>query len=373
MANPNPTDMAQKWLAQIRAMDLPGEVRIMNVCGGHERSISMAGLRSVLPKPIRLIPGPGCPVCICPEEDIYQVIQLALKEKLIVVSFGDMLRVPVNVARHEIRSLEQAKAAGADVRPIASPRDAVRIAHDNPSKPVVFHAVGFETTLAPIAAMVAEGLPDNLFLLVSGRLTWPAVAALLDSEEPGFDALIAPGHVATVMGPEEWDFVVKDHQIPTAIAGFMPDSLLEAVYSVLQQQTKNTPALENCYLAVKPGGNPTARQCLLDCFDVVTANWRGIGSIPASGFVLKPEYDAHNARLQFPAYNDQARKHAGQMPPGCECARVVLGKISPSECKIYGQPCTPRNPVGPCMVSDEGACRIWWAAGVRKETALAGA
>ena len=171
MTNPNPSSMAEQRLAQIRAMELPGEVRIMNVCGGHERSISMAGLRTILPKQIRLIPGPGCPVCICPEEDIYQAIQLALKEKLIVVSFGDMLRVPVNVSKNEIRSLEQAKAAGADVRPIASPRDAVRIAIENPATPVVFHAVGFETTLAPIAAMVAEGLPENLFLLMSGRLT----------------------------------------------------------------------------------------------------------------------------------------------------------------------------------------------------------
>ncbi len=365
-----PPHAAQQRLAQIRALDLPGEIRIMNVCGGHERSISMAGLRSLLPKPIRLIPGPGCPVCICPEEDIYQAIQLAMQAKAVLVSFGDMLRVPVNVPKGEIRSLEQAKAAGADVRPIASPRDAVRIAKENPDKPVVFHAVGFETTLAPIAAMIGEGMPDNLFLLLSGRLTWPAVAALLNSEEPGFDALIAPGHVSTVMGPEEWEFVVKDHHIPTAIAGFTPDSLLDAVHSVLRQVLDAKPALENCYsLAVRPNGNPKARQCLDDCFDVVTANWRGIGAIPASGFELKPKYDAHNARLHFPSFNDEARRHAGEMPPGCECARVVLGKISPVECRIYGSPCTPRNPVGPCMVSDEGACRIWWAAGVRKQSA----
>jgi len=368
MNNLVPPNPARQRLAQILGLELPGEIRIMNVCGGHERSISMAGLRSLLPKNIRLIPGPGCPVCICPEEDIYQAMQLALQTQAVVVSFGDMLRVPVNVPKGEIRSLEQAKAAGADVRPIASPKDAVRIAQANPDKPVVFHAVGFETTLAPIAAMVAEGMPDNLSLLLSGRLTWPAVAALLASEEPGFDALIAPGHVSTVMGPQEWEFVVNNHHIPTAIAGFTPESLLDAVYSVLTQTLSAQPRLDNCYpLAVKPGGNPKARQCLEDCFEVVTANWRGIGPIPASGFELKPKYDAHNARLQFPSFNDAARRHAGQMPPGCECARVVLGKISPVECKIYGSPCTPRNPVGPCMVSDEGACRIWWSAGVRKE------
>ena len=365
-----PVPLAQQRLAQIRALDFPGEIRVMNVCGGHERSISMAGLRTLLPKPIKLIPGPGCPVCICPEEDIYQAIQLALQAKAVLVSFGDMLRVPVNVPKGEIRSLEQAKAAGADVRPVASPRDAVRIARENPGKPVVFHAVGFETTLAPIAAMIEEGMPDNLFLLLSGRLTWPAVAALLASEEPGFDALIAPGHVSTIMGPEEWAFVVDDYRIPTAIAGFTPDSLLDAVHSVLRQVLDGRPALENCYpLAVRPGGNTRARRCLEACFDVVAANWRGIGAIPASGFELKSQYAAHNARLHFPSFDDQARRRAGEMPPGCECARVVLGKISPAECRIYGSPCTPRNPVGPCMVSDEGACRIWWAAGVRKETA----
>ncbi len=370
MNHPFQFNPAQERLLQIRQLKLPQEVRIMNVCGGHERSISMAGLRSVLPKQIRLIPGPGCPVCICPEEDIYQAIQLALKENATLASFGDMLRVPANVPRGEIRSLEQAKAAGADVRPIASPRDAVRIAQENPGKAVVFHAVGFETTLAPIAAMIEEGLPDNLYLLMSGRLTWPAVAALLESEEPGFDALIAPGHVSTVMGPEEWNFVVERHHIPTAIAGFMPDSLLDAIHSVLIQWLKQTPELENCYpQAVKAGGNPTARRCLADCFEVVTANWRGIGAIPNSGFDLRPRFDGHNARLRFPDHAGEARRHAGKMPPGCECARVVLGKIMPSECQIYGSPCTPRNPIGPCMVSDEGACRIWWAAGVRKEAA----
>jgi hydrogenase expression/formation protein HypD len=372
MSNPAPPDRARQRLEAIRALDLPGEIRVMNVCGGHERSISMAGLRTLLPPSVRLIPGPGCPVCICPEEDVFQAIQLALRGGAVVASFGDMLRVPVNVPKGEIRSLEQAKAAGAAVLPIASPRDAVRYARENPGQPVVFHAVGFETTLAPIAAMMEEGMPGNLFLLMSGRLTWPAVAALLNSEEPGFDALIAPGHVSTVMGPEEWAFVAENHHIPTAIAGFTPDSLLDAVHSVLRQVLDGQPRLENCYpLAVKPGGNPKARRCLVDCFDVVEANWRGIGPIPASGFELKACHDAHNARLHFPSFNDEARRHAGGMPPGCECARVVLGKIAPAECRIYGSPCTPRNPVGPCMVSDEGACRIWWAAGVRKEAAAA--
>ncbi|HRX71999.1 MAG: hydrogenase formation protein HypD [Gammaproteobacteria bacterium] len=358
---------AQDWLEKIQALDLSTPVRIMNVCGGHERSIAMAGLRSLLPETIRLIPGPGCPVCICPEEDIYQAIQWTLQEPAIVVSFGDMLRVPVNAPRGEVRSLEEARAAGADVRPIASPRDALHIAKAQPERPVIFHAVGFETTLAPIAALIAEGLPDNLFLLMSGRLTWPAVAMLLESGDAGLDALVAPGHVSTVMGPEEWDFVATRHHIPTAIAGFTPDSLLAATYAVLRQALDGEPRLENCYtVAVKPGGNSVARRCLTECFDVVDANWRGIGTIPHSGYALKACYAAHDARLHFPETQTEGRRRVGDMPPGCDCARVVLGKITPPECRIYGSPCTPRTPIGPCMVSDEGACRIWWASGIRE-------
>jgi len=194
---------ARQWLEKIRRLPLPGRVRIMNVCGGHERSITMAGLRGALPPEVELIPGPGCPVCVCPEEDVHQAIQLALKEDVILLAFGDMLRVPVNVPKKEARSLEQAKAQGADIRPIASPLEAVAIARQNPNRPVVFFAAGFETTTAPVAGMLAEGVPDNLFVLLAGRLTWPAVAMLLQADKPGFDALVAPGHVSTVMGPED--------------------------------------------------------------------------------------------------------------------------------------------------------------------------
>ncbi len=377
------TFTAQNWLTKIKALPLNRRVRIMNVCGGHERSITMAGLRSALPKNIELIPGPGCPVCVCPEEDVYQAMQLALRANVILVAFGDMLRVPVNVSRRplpqsgeggnlsnpkipEPRSLEQAKAAGADVRPIASPREAVQIAQQNPQRQVVFFAAGFETTTAPVAAMLLEGVPENLFVLLSGRLTWPAVAMLLASEQPGFDALIAPGHVATVMGPEEWGFVVERHHMPAAVAGFTPLSLLAAFYSVLRQLHEGKQFLDNCYPeAVRPGGNAAARKQLTQALDVVDANWRGIGVIPASGFALNAQFAMHDARKRYPDFDAAGRRCAGQMPPGCDCARVVLGKIRPNECKLYGRACIPKSPIGPCMVSDEGACRIWWASGVR--------
>jgi hydrogenase expression/formation protein HypD len=358
---------AKEWLQAIRSLAIPERVRIMNVCGGHERSITMAGLRGALPASIELIPGPGCPVCICPEEDVHEAIQLALHEDITLVAFGDMLRVPVNVPKKDPRSLEQAKAAGADIRPIASPLEAVNIARAEPGRRVVFFAAGFETTTAPVASMLVEGVPDNLLVLLSGRLTWPAVAMLLESGTPGFDALIAPGHVSTVMGYEEWRFVPEQHGLPSAVAGFRPESLLAALYSTLRQLLEGEAFLDNCYPElVRPHGNPTARRHLQQAMEIVDANWRGVGSIPASGFALRNAHRAQDARRAFPSYADESRRRAGQMPPGCDCAQVVLGKRYPDQCRLYGTGCTPRHPIGPCMVSDEGACRIWWAGGVRE-------
>ncbi len=362
---------AQQWLERIRALPLDSidqpKIKIMNVCGGHERSITMAGLRKVLPDRIELVPGPGCPICICPEQDIFEAIQLALNEDIILVAFGDMLRVPVNVQKSRARTLEQAKAMGADIRPVASPGDAVSIAHNHPDKPVIFFAAGFETTIAPVAAMLVAGVPENLSVLLSGRLTWPAVAMLLESGTPGFAALIAPGHVSTVMGPEEWEFVVSKHQLPAAIAGFTAESLLAALYSTLRQLLEGRYFLDNCYQQlVRPGGNRSAQAHLATCMDVTDANWRGIGTIPRSGFSINQDYNSHDARLLFPSYAEEARKHSGEMPPGCDCAKVVLGRIYPNECRLFGRSCKPKQPIGPCMVSDEGACRIWWAGGIRE-------
>ena len=366
---------ARGWLDRIRGLRLPDRVRVMNVCGGHERSISQAGLRGALPRQIELIPGPGCPVCVCPEEDIYAAIQLA-RDGVVVAAFGDMLRVPCNAPKAEPRSLEQARAAGGNVKPVSSPEEVLAVARSNPDHEVVFFAAGFETTTAPVAGLVARALqqedpksgwPANLTLLLSGRLTWPAVALLLDSEAPGFDALVAPGHVSTVMGPEEWAFVPEKHGIPAAVAGFTTESLLAAFYSVLRQVIEERPFLDNCYGQVaRPGGNPTARAVLGQVMDVTDANWRGIGVIPGSGFSLKQELATLDARARFSIEPEEDRKPAGEMPPGCDCARVVLGKIYPNQCILYGRACTPRKPVGPCMVSDEGACRIWWASGVRE-------
>jgi hydrogenase expression/formation protein HypD len=357
---------AREWLERIRDLPLQREIRILNVCGGHERTLAQAGLRTVLPASVKVIPGPGCPVCICPEEDVFYAIQLALSQPVTLTAFGDMLRVPVSVPKGQIRSLEQAKAAGADVRPLAGPEQALAIARDNPARTVVFFVAGFETTLAPVAAMIRQGVPENLFFLISGRLTWPAVAMLLQSEDVGFEALVAPGHVATVMGADEWQFVVQNHHMPAAIGGFTAESLAAALYSVLRQHVEGQYFLDNCYAeTVRPEGNPAARRCLEEVMDVTDAKWRGIGSIARSGFQLRREYAHLDARLKFGFEQVEKRVAHREMPAGCDCARVILGKVLPSDCYLYGRACTPRTPVGPCMVSDEGACHVWWSAGMR--------
>ena len=354
------SDQARELLAQLHAMKLERPLRIINVCGGHERSISQAGLRQVLPEAIQLIPGPGCPVCVCPEESIYQAMRYALDDGHIVVAYGDMLRVPINGPKDGPRSLEQARAAGGDIRPIASPQQAVTIAQAHPQHKVVFLAAGFETTTAPLAAQVLQGLPDNLYLLMASRLTWPAVSVLLEQGTSQVDALIAPGHVAAVMGSEEWRFICDQHHLPVAVAGFGTESLLGAIRMVATQALAGRAELDNAYPeVVRPEGNVAAQRMLQEVFEVKSAAWRGIGEIPNSGYFLKDRWAAHDAHRQLGLPEDH-RQRAGQMPPGCACAEVILAQRLPDQCPLYGKPCTPSSPVGPCMVSDEGACHIWW-------------
>lgn len=355
---------AAHYLQQILLLPAPSSpVRVLNVCGGHERSIAQMGLRSLLPDWIKLIPGPGCPVCVCPEEAIYGAIRMALEHPLTLLAFGDMLRVPVNARSKEADSLAAARAQGADIRPIASPLEVLNIARQLAPRPVVFFAAGFETTMAPVAAMLNDArLPANLFMLVAGRRTWPAVELLLKAGKAPFEAMIAPGHVAAIMGANEWRFVAQQYGIPVTVAGFSDDSLMAGLYSVLNRALRHEAALDNAYPAVvKPDGNPQAQTQLNTAFRIETASWRGIGQIEQSGFELAERHAERDAMQHFPVAIE-TRKGAGQMPAACECAAVLLGQILPSACPLYGKPCTPEKPVGPCMVSDEGACHIWWRA-----------
>ncbi|MCL7939690.1 carbamoyltransferase HypF [Halomonas sp. ATCH28] len=365
MMSPSPGE----WLDRIRALPRPasGQLRIMNVCGGHERTITQAGLRKVLPDYLELIPGPGCPVCVCPEEDIHAAVALSLADGVIVATFGDMVRVPCNAPRREPRSLQAARALGGRVVPVASPGEVLALARRHPGKRVVFFAAGFETTMAPIAALFSRtDLPDNLLLLLSARQTWPAIAHLLKDGTAGFDALIAPGHVATIMGAEQWRFVAETHGLPTAVAGFTPGLILAGLHAVLLQALDRSPRLDNAYpQCVTASGNRRAQALMASRFEVSDAEWRGIGSLPDSGYACTDALAHRDARRQFPEVFEAAYARRGEMPPGCDCAEVVLGRIRPPECRLYGSACRPDSPVGPCMVSEEGACRIWWSHGVR--------
>ena len=350
-----------------------GTARIMNVCGEHERSVAQSGMRKLLPENVKLIPGPGCAPCVCPERDIYQAIQLALHHDVILTTSDAMLRVPVSGPRSEPRSLAEARTAGGDIRIVDTPAEARRLAEQNPHRSVVLFAAGFETTSVPVAAMLVEGAPDNLYVMLATRRTKPAVAMVLNADPPGFDALIAPGHVSSITGPEEWSFVPEQHQIPAAVAGFTASSLLAAIYSVLRQRQAQAPYVDNYFQALAhPGGNKTAQQNLDSAFTVDSAHWRDIGPVAESGYRINTTYAPHDARVNFPGYDDQRlrefdpepHQRRAEMPPGCDCSRVVMGKVYPNQCKLYGKACQPDHPVGPCMVSDEGTCQIWWSSGV---------
>jgi len=348
------------WLDRIWALPVRAPVVVLHVCGEHERTIARSGLREALPDHVTLLPGPGCPVCVTPDADVRFAIRLALEGAIVAVA-GDLARVPTD-ARTPPRSLEAARAAGADVRSLARPDEAIRLARAEPTRDVVLFAAGFEPQMVQVAGLVRRGLPDNLTLHLVGRRTWPVVRHLLEASDLDFDAVVAPGHVATVMGPEEWEFVV-DCGIPTTVAGFAPEAFLEALYRVLRQLDVHDSRLDNAAPdIVRPGGNPGARRLLEEVFEVGPADWRGIGRLPDSGFALRGDLAHHDARLVWGELATESRRGSLDMPGGCPCAEVLAARRSPDACPLYGTRCTPATPVGPCMVGHEGACRIRWAA-----------
>ncbi|WP_333972217.1 hydrogenase formation protein HypD [Alteromonas mediterranea] len=357
----------ESLLNSVKSETFPKPLRILNVCGGHERAITKAGLRTLFDHNVHLIPGPGCPVCICPEEDIACAITLAFKEKVILVSFGDMVRVPISDSINGCHSLADAKTKGANIRAIASPNEALFIALSNPKSMVIFFAVGFETTMAPIAAALQTRLPTNLKMLLSGRLTWPAVEHLLKKQSDAFDALVAPGHVATIMGVNQWRFIVEHFDLPVCVSGFHSESLILAIYTLIEDRKKGRHTLTNAYPEVVRGeGNVTAQSILKSAFNIVDANWRGIGVIPASGFVLSEklaDLDVFSEFKRDKLYNKCAEPLLDDDSP---CTSVTLGQLRPDHCPYFGKSCKPNTPKGACMVSAEGACRIWYASADQK-------
>jgi hydrogenase expression/formation protein HypD len=328
---------------------------IMEVCGGQTHTIVKSGLEDLLPSKITLVHGPGCPVCVTPVELIDKAVGMALTPGVIFCSFGDMLRVPGSS-----RSLFHAKAEGADVRIVYSPLDAVALARRNPERKVVFFAVGFETT-APANAMAAwraahEGLP-NFSMLVSHVLVPPAMSAILESPNCAVKAFLAAGHVCTVMGFHEYEPLAARYRVPIVVTGFEPVDLLEGISMAIAQLESGRAEVENQYSrAVRREGNRPAQDLIAEVFEIAPREWRGLGSIPASGLRLRERYRAHDAEHLFP---EAAQATAPQSE--CIAGFILQGLKKPFECPAFGTRCTPDSPLGAPMVSSEGACAAYYA------------
>ncbi len=324
------------------------KLKIMNVCGSHEHTISFSGMRSLMPENLELIPGPGCPVCVCPESDIINAINLSNREDVILVTYGDMVRVPS--IKGSIRT------DGSNFRIITSPSEAIKIAKSEPDKKVVFFSIGFETTTAPTAAILEMGIPDNLFILSSHRLTPAIMEVLVKDQEIGIDGFVCPGHVSAIVGSNAWNVFSEKYSIPTVVAGFEADNLLLGIMEILLQLKQGEIRTTNVYSGVvRPQGNEQAQKLLNKYFKISDVNWRGIGHIPASGLELREEYSDKDARKVFDLEEIREDKI-----PGCICGNVVLGKAYPADCKLFKKSCSPKSPYGPCMVSSEGSCNIWY-------------
>ena len=345
---------AETLLAAIRELPV-GDVRLMEVCGTHTMAIAEAGIRSLLPENVKLLSGPGCPVCVTPAPVIDAVLDLAMEKNLILASYGDMIRVPGSKPGD---SLQRRRALGADVRVCYSPMDALDIAKENPAKEVVFLGVGFETTAPGTAAALLsareQGLP-NFSVWSMLKTVEPALRALMGIEGFNVQGFLCPGHVATILGEEGFRFLPEDYRMPAVIAGFEPEDILLAVYWLLKQIAEGKPRVQNAYpRAVRAEGNRLAQDMIARSFCRRTDLWRGLGEIPASGLGIREELVSFDAEKKFGV------TIAPEAPSACRCGEVITGRRDPSACPLFGTRCTPEDPVGPCMVSSEGACAAWY-------------
>jgi hydrogenase expression/formation protein HypD len=350
----NPVEIQKKLVASIAADPKPA--RIMHICGTHERTIAKYGIRSLLPPEIEVLSGPGCPVCVTPDDDIDTAILLA-KKGLTVVTFGDMLRVPGTE-----ESLFDARAEGADVRMVYSIDDAVKIAKEQPEKEIVFFSIGFETTIPTTAAAVLRGFPDNFSIYTSLKLTPPAIRLLV--QDINVDGFIAPGHVAVITGTVPYEeFAAFGY--PIAVAGFESYDILLGIKMLTDQLKNGTAIVENAYIrAVKTEGNKIALKMMDDVFDVSDVEWRGLGIIPKSGLTLNDKFKKYDAGIKYKElYSgdlEKIREIRSRKKKNCICATILTGKATPADCPMFEKACKPTNPIGPCMVSDEGMCHSWY-------------
>ncbi len=347
-------DIAARLAEQIAALtDRP--LKLMEICGGHTHSIFKYGIEDLLPANIEMIHGPGCPVCVIPLGRVDDSMSIAQTPGVIFTTFGDAMRVPGSRT-----SLLGAKAAGADVRMVYSPLDALKLAKKYPDKDVVFFALGFETTAPSTALTVLQAAKDNIpnfTVFCNHIMIVPALKALLDSPDLQLDGFVGPGHVSTVIGTRPYDFVAQEYRKPVVVAGFEPLDVLQSVYLLVRQIVEGRAEVENQYArVVSRDGNRKALEALFEVFEPRDYfEWRGLGSIAHSGMKLNAKYARFDAELKFSVPGLRIAD-----PKACQCGEILKGVKKPWECKVFGTACTPETPIGSCMVSSEGACAAYY-------------
>jgi hydrogenase expression/formation protein HypD len=351
------SDGAQELLFELAAY-LGKPLTFMEVCGTHTMAASRMGLGQLLPERIRLISGPGCPVCVTPVGYVDHALALARTDGVTITTFGDLVRVPGSApldSRDDPPTLALARGKGADVRVVYSPRDALALARSLPTRQVVFLGVGFETTAPALAAAVVEAAEhevDNFSMLLAAKTIPQALELLATAPDVRLDGLLCPGHVSIILGPEVYTPVVERFGIPCAIAGFEPLEILRGLRELVRQIEDGRPRVANCYPgAVRPGGNRKARELLEQVLSPCDAQWRGLGNIRASGLAFRPKYQDFDATHRFTVELPEPVE-----PKGCRCGDVLRGVIDPADCGLFGTICTPERPRGACMVSSEGSC-----------------
>lgn len=336
------------------AEQLDRPITIMEICGTHTHAIGRWGLRRLLHPHIRLISGPGCPVCVTSAEDISRVLSLAALPQVTLTSYGDMLRVPDATKR----SLKDLRSEGADVRVVSSAFDVLLLAEAHPEREIVFLGIGFETTAPTVAATVKKARMkgiENFSVFSLHKTVPPVINALLDDEHLRIDGFLCPGHVSVITGVEAYTAIPKQGRA-AVIAGFEPADIVEGILMILQQIREQRFAVEIQYArGVKPQGNARAREVMGEVFSPCDATWRGIGTIPASGLAIADPFAEFDAWSRFPLPDVHPREH-----PGCRCGDILKGLLLPSACPLFARSCTPLDPVGPCMVSEEGTCAAYY-------------
>lgn len=329
------------------------EISLMEVCGGHTMAIHRFGIPSLLPSNIKLISGPGCPVCVSGIEFIDKAIALSGKKDVIITTYGDLIRVPGSKS-----SLEKEKSKDADIRIVYSTLEALEIAKHNQDKKVVFLGIGFETTAPATAVAIQKAYEDNIsnfYLLTAHKIMPPVMQALLN-EKVKIHGFICPGHVSAITGSKIYEFIPEEYKIACVVTGFEPIDIMQSVYMLTKQIHDKDPKVEIQYSrAVTKDGNTKAQEIMNEVFETRDDIWRGIGEIPNSGLKLRKKYKDFDAELVFDIQIDQVKEHSA-----CICGQILRGQKSPKDCKLFGKVCSPDNPIGACMVSSEGACQAFY-------------